>query len=104
MTGELILFENIPARVLNLKVSVVVAPLCPLVASVVLPDRDEQDHQKGEDHLHVGQRIHPEGTQDDELDHLQPGEEVDLPLRHAANVVGGRIGSLGRDGESVKLK
>lgn len=64
---------------------------------VVLPDRDQQDHQKGEDHLHVGQRIHPERTQDDQLDHLHRGEEVDLPLRHPADVVRGRIGGLDKD-------
>lgn len=72
-------------------------PLCPLLVWVILPDRDQQDHQKGEDHLHVGQRIHPKRTQDDELDHLQRCEVVDLPLRHTANVVGGRIGSLDRE-------
>lgn len=64
---------------------------------VVLPDGDQQDHQQREDHLHVGQRIHPERTQDDQLDHLQRCEVVDLPLRHAADVVGGRVGGL--DGE-----
>lgn len=72
-------------------------PLCPLLAWVISPDRDQQDHEKGEDHLHVGQRIHAERTQDDQLDHLQRCEVVDLPLRHSADVMGGRIGGL--DGE-----
>lgn len=72
-------------------------PLCPLLAWVILPDRDQQDHQDREDHLHVGQRIHPERTQNDQLDHLQPCEVVDLPLRDTANVVGGRIGGLDRE-------
>ena len=67
------------------------------LAWVILPDRDKQDHQEGEDHLHVGQRIHPKGAQDDQLDHLQRCEVVDLPLRHTANVVGGRIRSLHRE-------
>lgn len=78
-------------------VLVPVVPLCPLLAWVILPDRDQQDHQKGEDHLHVGERIHPKRTQDDELDHLQPREVVNLPLRHTTNVVGGRIGGLDRE-------
>lgn len=74
-----------------------VVRLCPLLAWVILPDRDQQDHQKGEDHLHVGQRIHPKCTEDDELDHLHPCEVVDLPLRHTANVVGGRVRGLDRE-------
>lgn len=61
---------------------------------MTLPHRDEQNHQKRKDHLHVGQRIHSECTQNDELGHLQAGEEVDLPLRHATDVVRGRIGRL----------
>lgn len=68
--------------------------------AVVLPDRDQQDHEEGEDHLHVGQRIHPERTQDDQLDHLHPGEVVDLPLRHTADVMCWRIRGLDR--ESMK--
>lgn len=72
-------------------------PLCPLLAWVISPDRDQQDHQQGENHLHVGQRIHPECTQNDQLDHLQPREVVDLPLRHTPDVVSGRIGGLDRD-------
>lgn len=67
-----------------------------LVLLVLLPDRDQQDHQEGENHLHVGQRIHAKGAEDDQLDHLQRGKVVDFPLRHAANVVGGRVGGLGR--------
>lgn len=77
-------------------VSVSMTPLCPLLAWIILPDRDKQDHQEGKDHLHVGQRIHPKGAQNDQLDHLQPCEVVDLPLRHTADVVGGRIGGLDR--------
>lgn len=73
------------------------APLRPLLARVVSPDRDQQDHHEGEDHLHVGQRIHPERTQDDQLDHLQRCEVVDLPLRHTANVVSRRIGGLDKE-------
>lgn len=61
----------------------------------LLPDRHQQYHQKGKDHLHVGQRIHPEGAEDDQLDHLHCRKVVDFPLRHAANVVGRRIGRLG---------
>lgn len=69
--------------------------LCPLLVNS--PDGDQQDHQKGKDHLHVGQRIHPKRTQDDELDHLHPCEAVDLPLRHMADVVCRRIGGLDRE-------
>lgn len=58
------------------------------------PDGHQQDHEEWEDHLHVGQRIHAEGAQDDQLDHLQRREVVDLPLRHSADVVCGRIGGL----------
>lgn len=71
-------------------------PLCPLLVWVISPDRDKQNHEKGEDHLHVGQRIHPECTEDDQLDHLQCCEVVDLPLRHTADVVSGRIRCLDR--------
>lgn len=72
-------------------------PLCPLLAGVDSPDRHQQDHQKGEDHLHVGQRIHPKRTQDDQLDHLHRCEVVDLPLRDTADVVCGRIRGLHRE-------
>ena len=61
------------------------------------PDGDEQDHEEGEHHLHVGQRVHPKRTQDEELDHLQPREVVHLPLGNPADVVGGRIRRLDRD-------
>lgn len=67
-----------------------------LVVIVLLPDRDQQNHQEGENHLHVGQRIHSKGTEDDQLDHLQRSKVVDFPLRHAANVVSRWIGGLGR--------
>lgn len=70
-------------------------------SGVVSPDGHKEDHEEREDHLHVGQRIHPERTQDDQLDHLQPREEVDLPLRHPADVVGGRIRRL--DGAVRKM-
>lgn len=70
---------------------------CRVGLLVILPDRDQKYHQKGENHLHVGQRVHPKRAQDDQLDHLHPREVVDVPLRHAANVVGGRIGGLDRD-------
>lgn len=66
-----------------------------LVFLAILPDRDQQDHQERENHLHVGQRIHAKGAEDNQLDHLQRGKVVDFPLRHAANVVGGRVGGLG---------
>lgn len=77
------------------------APLCPLLARVYSPDRNEQDHEKGEDHLHVGQRVHPKGTQDDKLDHLQPREVVHLPLRYAPDVVRGRVGRLDTQEDNV---
>lgn len=66
------------------------------VIFVLLPDGDQQNHQEGENHLHVGQRIHSKGAEDDQLDHLQRSKVMDFPLRHAANVVGGWIGGLGR--------
>ena len=72
------------------------AQLCPLLARIVSPDRDQQDHQKGEDHLHVGQRIHAKRTQDDQLDHLHGSEGVHFPLRHTTDVVGGGIRGLRR--------
>lgn len=70
---------------------------CASLACVILPDRDKEDHQQGEHHLHIGQRIHPKGTQDDQLDHLQCCEIVDFPLRHTTNVMCGRIGRLYRE-------
>lgn len=63
------------------------------------PNRNQQYHQEREDHLHVGERVHPECTEDDQLDHLNSCEEVHFPLRHTADVVGGRIGGL--DGETI---
>lgn len=60
----------------------------------LLPDGNEQDHQEGEDHLNIGQRVHAKRTQDDQLQYLQGCEEVHLLLGHPPNVVGGRVGSL----------
>lgn len=76
---------------------------CRVGLLVILPDRDQKYHQKGEDHLHIGQWVHPKRTQDNQLDYLHPCEVVDLPLRHAANVVGGRIGGLDRDDMFIML-
>lgn len=73
------------------------APFC--LTWLNSPNRNQQYHQEGEDHLHVGQGVHPERTEDDQLDHLHSCEEVHFPLRHTADVVGGRIGGL--DGEEM---
>lgn len=57
----------------------------------ISPDGDKKDHQNGEDHLHVGQGMHPKHTHNDQLDYLKPCEVMDLPLRHTSDVVGRRI-------------
>lgn len=66
---------------------------------VYSPNRNQQYHQEREDHLHVGERVHPERTEDDQLDHLNTCEKVYFPLGHTADVVGGRVGGL--DGEKI---
>lgn len=66
-----------------------------------VPDGDEQDHEQGEDHLHVGDGVHAECAQHQQLHHLQEGEVVDLPLGHFADVVGGGVGRL-RGGEKIR--
>lgn len=68
-------------------------------SGVYSPNRNQQYHQEREDHLHVGERVHPKHTEDDQLDHLDSCEEVHFPLRHTADVMGGRIWGL--DGEEV---
>lgn len=60
----------------------------------VVPDGNEHDHEQREDHLHVRYRVHAERAEDQQLRHLQEGEEVDLPLGHFADVVGGRVRRL----------
>lgn len=60
------------------------------------PDGDEHDHEQWEDHLHIGDRVHAESAQQQQLQDLQEGEVVDLPLGHFADVVGGRVRRLQR--------
>lgn len=60
------------------------------------PDGDEQDHEQREDHLHIGDGVHAESAQQQQLQDLQEGEVVDLPLGHFADVVGGRVRRLQR--------
>lgn len=63
----------------------------------IVPDWDHPYHDEREDHLHVGQRWHAKTTEDEELQDLQAGEVVDLPLGHSADVMRRRISSLGRE-------
>lgn len=70
---------------------------------MVSPDGDKQDHEQREDHLHVGDGVHAERAQHQQLHHLQEGEVVDLPLGHFADVVGGWVGRLQGAG-SGKIK
>lgn len=67
-----------------------------------VPDWYHPYHDEREDHLHVGQRWHAETTEDEELQDLQACEIVDLPLGHSADVMCGRIGSLGREKSHVR--
>lgn len=60
------------------------------------PDWDEQDHEQREDHLHIGDGVHAKSAQQQQLQDLQEGEVVDLPLGHFADVVGGRVRRLQR--------
>lgn len=73
----------------------IMAALC--LTWVNSPNGNQQYHQEREDHLHVGQRVHPKRTQDDQLDYLDSCEEVHFPLRHTADVVGGRVRGLDGD-------
>lgn len=52
-----------------------------------IPDGDHPYHDKGKDHLHIGQRRHPKPTEDEQLEDLQAGEVVDFPLGHPADVM-----------------
>ena len=68
------------------------------------PDWKEECEHDGEDHLDVGPRCEPEHTQDGEVNQLETGECVDLPLGHPLDIVVGWVGSLLSEEEKKPLE
>ena len=57
-------------------------------------DRQQEENDEREDHLHVDPRSEAEQTHHEQLYYLAPGELVNFALRHAPDVVVRRIGGL----------
>ena len=67
------------------------------VQSTASPNWQQQQEQHWEDGLHVGPRREAEDAEDAQLQHLTAGEDVDLSLRHPADVVVRRVCHLRGD-------
>ena len=68
------------------------------------PDWKEESEHDREDHLDVRPWCEPEHTEDGEVDQLEAGECVDLPLGHPLDIVVGRVGSLLSEEEKKPLE
>ena len=61
-----------------------------------MAQREQQEDDEREHHLHVGVGSEAEETHEAQLEHLAPGELVDLALGDASDVVIRRVSSLSR--------